>query len=199
MPNTVSCPPVCFSIPITKTQTPKPPHSLLLTYSILHQLFLTCLLPLASFTFPHFFHLLLKLKNYLSDSSGSKKLSKSVEGTHLFSYSLTFSFPDEDNSSFFHFWVQIVYHLTNAIVQNQGAGFGLDVLPTNGAFYFPLHPLIDTVGAETMGTVQGDSLKWKCEHTHQNCDPYSPRAVVISELGKELVLKTKWKFNHNFI
>lgn len=37
--------------------------------------------------------------------------------------------------------------------------FGLDVLPTNGAFYLPLHPFIDTVGAEAMGTVQGDSLK----------------------------------------
>lgn len=83
---------------------------------------------------------------------------QSVPGALSSEQSLSFSFPDEDNSSFFHFWVQIVYHLTNAIVQNQGAGFGLDVLPTNGAFYFPLHPLIDTVGAETMGTVQGDSL-----------------------------------------
>lgn len=77
--NTVSCPPLCFSNPIfsyplTKTQTPKPPHSLLLKYSILPQLFLTCLLPLASFTFPHYFHLLLKLKNRLPDSSGSKKV-----------------------------------------------------------------------------------------------------------------------------
>lgn len=63
--------------------------------------------------------------------------------------------------------------------------FGLDVLPTNGAFYLPLHPLIDTVGAETMGTVQGDSLEWEGEHTHQNCHGYFPRAVVILELRQK--------------
>lgn len=72
--------------------------------------------------------------------------------------SLCFSFPNENNSSFFHFWAQIIYHLINAIVQNQRVRFGLNVLPTNGAFYLPLHPFIDTVGAETVGTVQGDSL-----------------------------------------
>lgn len=76
-------------------------------------------------------------------------------------------------------------------------GFGLDVLPTNGAFYFPLHPLIDTVGAETVGTVQGDSLQWECEHTHQIHRAYFPRVVVVSKLGQEFISKAKWKFNPN--
>lgn len=76
-------------------------------------------------------------------------------------------------------------------------GFGLDVLPTNGAFYLSLHPFIDTVGAETVGTVQGDSLKWECEHTHQNRHAYFPRAAVISKLVDEFISRAKWKFNNN--
>lgn len=75
-------------------------------------------------------------------------------------------------------------------------GFELDVLPTNRAFYLPLHPFTDTVGTETMGTVQGDSLQQECEHTRQNCHTYIPRALVVSKLGRGSIPKAKWKFNH---
>ena len=153
-----------------------------------------------SLYFSHFLLLFFSLRIiHLTLPQRKKILSLSVFcwGDSPCSYPLTFSFPNEDNSSVFHFWAQIIYHLINAIVQNQGVGFGLDVLPTNGAFYLPLHPFIDTVGAETVGTVQGDSLQWECEHTYQNYHTYFPSTVVTSKLGQEFTAKAKWKFNSN--
>lgn len=65
-------------------------------------------------------------------------------------------------------------------------GFGLNVLPTNGAFYLPLHPFIDTVRAETVGTVQGDRLRWVWKDTNHSCYAYFLKASFQGQKESEL-------------
>lgn len=71
---------------------------------------------------------------------------------------LTFPLSDKGQAMLFHFYIQFFYHPVNAVIQHQRARLWFDLLPADRALHFTFRPLIDTVGAEAVCTVQSDRL-----------------------------------------
>lgn len=71
----------------------------------------------------------------------------------------TFPLSDEGLPPGLHVQAQVLHHAVNAVIQSQTAGLGLDGLAADGTLIFFIAPLLDAVTAETVGTVQDDSLE----------------------------------------
>lgn len=77
---------------------------------------------------------------------------------------LTFPLVDDALSLLLDVQAQVLHHALDEVVQSQAAALGRDGLSADGTLLLLFAPLVDAVGAEAVGAVQGDRLQKHIRH-----------------------------------